>query len=237
MAIVNKHHRQLLAKIKQGRREKGKRDPVSYLGSDRVHYHLNSLAKRQIAKDWYRENKNISQKELISLLDSLYQANSYEEKTIASEILTLFKTYRSKVAQLRIDKWLTKLAGWAEIDALCQSTFEPQEFLDSWQTWGRLIDKFSKSKQISKRRASLVLLTKAVRKNPDKRFAKMAFRNIDRLKQEKDVLITKAISWLLRSLIIHHRSQVGAYLRQSETSLPKIAIRETKKKLETGKKQ
>ncbi|MBI2314815.1 DNA alkylation repair protein [Candidatus Daviesbacteria bacterium] len=34
--------------------------------------------------------------------------------------------------------------------------------------------------------------------------ADLAFENIDKLKAEKDVLITKAISWVLRSLIKNH---------------------------------
>ena len=59
---------------------------------------------------------------------------------------------------------------------------------------------------------------------------------LSQLKGDKDILITKAISWLLRDLIKHHREQVVYYLDKNSDNLPKIAIRETKNKLITGKK-
>ena len=49
-------------------------------------------------------------------------------------------------------------------------------------------------------------------------------------------MISKAISWVLRSLIKHHRKLVADYLTSNVATLPKIAVRETLIKLETGKK-
>jgi 3-methyladenine DNA glycosylase AlkD len=70
----------------------------------------------------------------------------------------------------------------------------------------------------------------------DERLAEVAFRNIDRLKSEKAVLITKAISWLLRSMVKHYKADVASYIKKSADTLPKIAVRETMVKLKTGKK-
>ena len=53
---------------------------------------------------------------------------------------------------------------------------------------------------------------------------------------EKDILITKAISWLLRSLVKYHKNEVDQVIEQNKETLPKIAIRETKRKIETGRK-
>lgn len=53
---------------------------------------------------------------------------------------------------------------------------------------------------------------------------------------EKHVMITKAISWLLRSLIKYHKNEVTVYLKKNSLTLPKIAVREVRRKLETGKK-
>ncbi|MDP2951009.1 MAG: DNA alkylation repair protein, partial [bacterium] len=64
----------------------------------------------------------------------------------------------------------------------------------------------------------------------------LAFENIEKLKPEKDILITKAISWLLRNLIKYHKKEVADYLKKNKNSLPKIAVRETEKKIKTGKK-
>ena len=82
----------------------------------------------------------------------------------------------------------------------------------------------------------MVLLCSPLRKAADKRLATVALANIDRLKHEKEILITKAISWLLRSMVKHHRKEVVTYLKANQQSLPKIAVRETQKVLDTGKK-
>ena len=80
----------------------------------------------------------------------------------------------------------------------------------------------------------MVFLTTPVSQSADKRLSDLAFENIDRLKHEKDILITKAISWILRSLVKHHKKEVSKYLEDSKESLPKIAIRETKNKITYG---
>jgi 3-methyladenine DNA glycosylase AlkD len=70
----------------------------------------------------------------------------------------------------------------------------------------------------------------------DEDMSSVAFKCIERLKSEKHVMITKAISWLLRSMIKHYRKEVTDYLKKNSDTLPKIAVRETTRKLETGKK-
>jgi len=61
-------------------------------------------------------------------------------------------------------------------------------------------------------------------------------KNVEKLKTEKDVLITKAISWVLRSMILTNPEVVREYLEKNKDSLPRIALREATTKLLTGKK-
>jgi 3-methyladenine DNA glycosylase AlkD len=64
----------------------------------------------------------------------------------------------------------------------------------------------------------------------------MGLSIVESLKHEKDKLITKAISWILRESIKQHRDAVGAYVGKNADNLPAIAIREFRKKFETGTK-
>lgn len=82
----------------------------------------------------------------------------------------------------------------------------------------------------------LAFLTGVVSKSEDLRLSNLAFENIDNLKAERDILITKSISWLLRDLTKLHREEVEKYLNDHSTLLPAIAVRETRNKLTTGKK-
>lgn len=135
-----------------------------------------------------------------------------------------------------LDNWLNYTNGWAETDVLCQSNFTADELLSNWDIWKKLLKKFSESTNIHKRRASIVLLTKSLRQSDDSKISKLIFENIEKLKSEKEVLITKAISWGLRSLIKFHKDEVVEYLEKNKNSLPKIAYREALAKVQTGKK-
>jgi hypothetical protein len=49
-------------------------------------------------------------------------------------------------------------------------------------------------------------------------------------------MLAKALSWALRSLVPHDPAAVQTFLRQHETSLPAIVLREVSAKLATGLK-
>lgn len=207
-----------------------------YLGSKRRFLGLPTNDKRRLAKHWKKEHPDISQSELFQLIDELYQGDTFEEATFASELLNLFPEHRRDMSLDYIYKWLGMLNGWAEIDALCQSTFQASEVLPRWDEWEKLLKKLNKDEDIRRRRASLVLLRKTVDQSNDPRVAKMVFENISNVMHEKEVLITKAISWLLRSLTQNYRDDVEDFITLYEDKLPKIALRETRRKLETGRK-
>ena len=125
---------------------------------------------------------------------------------------------------------------WAENDVLCQSNFTAENILNRWSDWKKWLKEFNKSPNINKRRASLVLLTKSLRQSDDPRLSKLAFENVENLKGEKDILITKAVSWILRSLVTFHKTELLEYLDKNKESLPKIAYREALSKALTGRK-
>jgi 3-methyladenine DNA glycosylase AlkD len=232
----NKHYRDILKAVETLVKEKKtKPTPAGYLGNRHFSYGLSNPQKRKIVREWKENHQDISPKEFIGLLDSLYHGRSYDEKTLAG-ILLENSRFKKEIPPRKLDEWLNFLEGWAEIDMTCQSSFGPDELLANWPAWEKVIKHFSGSSDISKRRASLVLLVKSVRNSSDKKLAGLALANIERLKGEKDVLITKAISWLLRSLIKHHRQNVENCLKRNHGSLPAIALRETSRKLKTGKK-
>ena len=174
--------------------------------------------------------------EYSELLDSLYESGSYEEKTSASLLLGYFPRLRKEISTGSLDGWLGELCGWAEVDSLCQSNFTAEDMLLRLGEWEKFIRKLSKDQNINKRRASLVFLTGVVGKTDDPRLAALGFQVINTLQNERDILITKAVSWLLRDLVKLHREKVERYLESNADKLPAIAIRETRNKLKSGRK-
>lgn len=229
---MNKHHQEVLQEIKKHAGEGTKHSwDNNYLGSGHFYYNLCNPLKRDIVKEWLRSHKNVSLGEFVDLLDSLYKGKSYEEKTIAGILLGYVPKLRNEIDLASLDKWLDHLNGWAEVDATCQSNFTAQDLLGKWHEWKRHIEHLSVDKNVNKRRASLVLLTGVVSKSNDKKLVNLAFQTIDRLQLEKDILITKAMSWLLRDLIHCHKKEVEEYLNKNAHSLPRVVVREVKRKL------
>lgn len=232
---MNKYHKEILEEIKK---ESKGREVLEdkYFGTKRINYKLSQPQSRVIAKNWCTKHKDISFDEFIETLNSLYKGESHDERTFGGKLLEYLPKLRKQIDLEIIDIWLTGAQGWWEVDSLCQMCFSGQEMLSNWVSWEKLLNKLVSDPDVHKRRASLVLLTGPVRQPEESRFSEMAFKNIEKIKGEKDILITKAISWLLRALIKNHKEEVKDYLKNNISTLPKIATREVQMKLLTGKK-
>jgi 3-methyladenine DNA glycosylase AlkD len=208
----------------------------SYGGSGHLFYRVSVPARRSLAKHWLALHPDLSPAELLAVVSSLIAGASHEEKTLGPLLLGYCPSGRRGVGPAHVERWLEHLRGWAEVDALCQNVFSADELLADWRAWRSALTRMARDSNVHKRRASLVLLTGPTRYSADLRLRDAAFASIDRLRGERDILITKAISWLLRSMTTQHAAAVAAYIDANAQALPKIAVRETRTKLETGRK-
>ena len=164
-----------------------------YLGTDKIFHGFSTGQMVDLAKKIIKEN-NLNEKQTIDLLNSLYQkGTTYTEIAIAALILSnspqILKNFNPK----NLDLWLNYTRGWAENDVLCQSNFTAEDLLGNWNKWQKFLRYLAKSKNIHKRRASMVLLCKSLRQSEDPRLVNLAFEQIEKLKHEKEILITKAV--------------------------------------------
>jgi 3-methyladenine DNA glycosylase AlkD len=230
-------HAVLLAQLRAaGRPYRGGVQNDSYSGSGRPFLNVSAPDRRRLIRAWLAGHRGGSDDELIALADRLFGGETHEEKTLGAVLLGYSVRARRAAQPAMVDAWLGQLNGWAEIDSLCASVFSAEDMALDWPSWRGLIERLSLDRNINKRRAALVLLTTPTRTSNDVRFRDLAFALVERLKGERDILITKAVSWLLRSMAARHSSQVAAYLDTSAASLPAIAVRETLTKLRTGTK-
>lgn len=207
-----------------------------YLGNRHPRYEIGAPVLRKIAKAWMQTHQEMSMETFAELLSDLIHAESATEKWMAGILLDYSNPDQRKFGPQLFDEWLNHLEGWAEVDAVCTNKYSRSEIIGQWKRWKPLLLKFSKSKNINKRRASLVFFCSPLSQFENKALSETALIIVDRLKSENKVLITKAISWLLRSMVKHNRQTLENYLKENAETLPKIAIRETLVKLRTGKK-
>jgi 3-methyladenine DNA glycosylase AlkD len=239
MGITNPIHLSLLKIISNHKSKsvQSQKDWVKrYLGSNKIYHDFSTGEIKDLAKNLVKEN-NLTHDQLIDLINSLYKfGTTYTEIAIAAMIVSHSLKLKYKFNPKHLDTWLNYTCGWAENDVLCQSNFTSDILLSNWSEWERILNQFVVDKNINKRRASLVLLTKSLSQSDDSKLSKLAFKNIEKLKSEKEILITKAVSWLLRSLVKFHNKEVLEYLKKNKDTLPKIAYRESMSKALTGKK-
>lgn len=208
----------------------------TYMGTPHKYYGLkSSVLGDAIIKNW-DEIKDLKYEKWIELLDLFYKIDVFEYKIIAGSILRRSNMQRQNLDLAKIDDWLNYLFGWAEIDVSCQATFDSNEVLGRWNEWELFLRKLNADENISKRRASLVLPIKSLRSCRDLNLMNLAFDNVKDVMLEKDILITKAISWILREMVKKYKGEVSEFVEKYKTQLPAIAVRETRRKIETGRK-
>ncbi len=226
-------HKTLVQKIKENKRDTNF-DIGHYVGTSHTMYNLPTPTLHALAKDFHTQHQDIPAKMCIELADRLFHAPSFEEIVLSGMILGTLPHILTSIPSSSIDTWMGLLTGWAEVDTTCDE-------IDIWVRHDPrrgipLLIKWTTDPILEKRRASLVVLCSSVRHDPDPKWKDLGFTFIGVLTKEKHVMITKAISWLLRAMIKHHKNDVASYIQLHRETLPKIAVREATKKLLTGRK-
>lgn len=208
----------------------------SYTGSRRPFFNVSVPERRRMARAWLAAHRGASDGEVLALAGRLFTGESHEERTLGALVLGYSARARRAATIDMVDAWLGELTGWAEVDSFCASVFTAEDLLGDWPAWRDLIRRLAGDANINKRRAALVLLVAPTRTSDDPRFGDLGFEIVERLKGERDILITKAVSWLLRSMAGRRGAEVAAYVEANRASLPAVAVRETRTKLATGTK-
>lgn len=208
----------------------------SYGSSGQPFYFISAPELRAMTRAWLAAHRNCPDAEVVAVADVLFGGPSHEEKVLGALVLQASARARRQVTPAMVETWLGRVAGWAQVDALCASVFSADDLLRDWPGWRDLIRRLSRDDNGHKGRAALVLLATPTRTSDDPRFRDLAFEVIQRLQAERAILITKAVSWLLRSMAQRHPAVVSAYVEANAAALPAIAVRETRVKLATGTK-
>lgn len=207
-----------------------------YLGTPRPVLGVRTDNLRKLAKITVQQYKDWPDTQWLALLDHLYGGNLFEQRALAGALLGALHPLRRRLALTRLRTWLAGQVGWAEIDITCQSAWTDNEVLARWSEWDVFLEELSGASNVSLRRASLVLLVTPLRRTADPRLTRRALANVQCLQHERDRMITKAISWVLRSMIVAQPDTVRTYLDTHTGALQPIIVREVRKKLETGRK-
>jgi 3-methyladenine DNA glycosylase AlkD len=170
---------------------------------------------RKLAKATAKAHADWPDRAWLALLDQLYAGDIFEQRSLAGMLLGVLHPLRHRLELARLRTWLAGQQGWAEVDATCQSELDGQRSAGALGRMGAVPGRISaRPDNVSLRRASLVLLVSPLRRSADPRLTARALANVQRLQHERDGMVAKAVSWVLRSMVAEQPATVRAYLAE-----------------------
>lgn len=190
---------------------------------------------REIAKEWYGEHKKLGHEEFMELFEALWEGESREELVLALELLQCYKKQIPLLTWAHFERWRHRLDNWEVTDILGVRILGPWVLFEPGARTGHLSDLIADEDRWSRRLAlvSTVWLNRGRKgvSHPD-----LTFELVDRVKEERDPMITKAVSWALRELSKRHADALEAYVGENRGALAPHVVREVDNKLRTGLK-
>ena len=183
---------------------------------------------RKIARAWARDNGDASSVERRKLILLLWTGPSREEQLLA---LAVLGTLGSRTEWRDFALLHSGLDSWEPTDVMAKQI---ADFVER-DPENRLhhVSDLSAGEHLWTIRLGIVALSQLNRRGLAK---EMTPDVIDGVRHHRDPMITKAVSWALREYAASWPGKARSYLRLRGDELPAIAVRETRNKLDTGKK-
>jgi 3-methyladenine DNA glycosylase AlkD len=190
---------------------------------------------REISRGWQSAHKKVARDDLMALVEALWDGESREERVLALELLQRYKRWVPDLAWTHFERWRRGLDNWEVTDVLGVRILGPWVLSDPGGRLDHLRDLIA-DEDVWSRRLALVSTVWLNRGREDLSFPDFTLGLVERVKEERHPMITKAVSWALREMVKKHHDQVAAYLEDNREVLAAHVVREVDNKLRTGLK-
>ena len=176
------------------------------------------------AKEYRRSGLDFD--EILEIAEQLWQRGALEERGLAIDILSRFKRHLELRHWSCFDKWVDSLSNWAETDGLCLGLLAP--LLEQHPALVKRLSTWTRSPHRWRRRAAAVALVAQARHGEGH---EAAFDICDRLAEDRDDMVEKAIGWLLKEVSRTQPEAVADYLLDNIERLSRTTVRYACEKL------
>ncbi len=234
MIDVEAERRRLLDQIKQRADPEYRAGNMMVIRTRLKMYGVRVPHLREIARGWERDHRRMTDEDIMALVEALWAGESQEERAMALYILGRSQRCISRLTWDHFDCWRRGLDNWVLTDGLATGILGPWLLGDAARL-SHLSDLIADA-DVWSRRLALAAAVPLNRGQAGATFPDLTLALIDRVKQERHPMITKAVSWALREMTKNHPDQVAAYLTDNRDSLAAHVVREVGNKLRTGLK-
>jgi len=183
---------------------------------------------RRLARVWLRAHPDIPRRRLVAIARGAWRGEVHEVRSIAVEILVA-RADQLEDADLALLEWMLRRAGtWAHVDVIAPVLVG--SILDRHRAATvRVLDRWSRDGDFWLRRASLLALMPSLRRDDRdwRRFASYA----DRMLEEREFFIRKAIGWVLRELAKRDPRRVAEFVARRLPRISGVSFREAVRRL------
>jgi len=204
-----------------------------YLKSDLVHLGVRVGLIRKAAKDSLKAVPDLGPAGLRALSLELWTLGIHEARVAAVELLNAGSRHLAPGDAAFLEKLLRESKTWALVDAL--STGALADLHENHASFGVVLDCWSSDPDFWLRRASLLALLPSLRRGEGDfgRFSAYA----DRMLEEKEFFIRKAIGWILRDTSRKRPELVASWLGGRLERSSGVTRREAVKYLDAGTRE
>jgi len=181
----------------------------------------------KMAKEFSRENKDAEREYIFKIAKRLWDSEFHEEKRLAVDILRHYPDYIDLDAMPVIEKMLEQSTGWDHIDEI--SVHMVGSVLKKDKKAYNFLKKWSRSDNFWMRRASLISQILLFRQGKGNH--KLFFGFAERMLDEKEFFIRKAIGWCIREVSKLDPEEAFKFLLKIKGRASGLTLREGAKRL------
>ena len=188
---------------------------------------------RRLRRAISRELKPHSGQEVLRVVEQLIESGS--ARWFAYELAHHHPGAMSQLSSAALERLAKGLADWGSVDPFALYLLGPA--YRTGQITSAQLARWARSRDRWRRRAALV--ASVALNNKTRGGVGDAARTLaicDRLLDDRDDMVVKALSWALRELATKTPADVESYLKQHEQRLAARVLREVRSKLATGLK-
>jgi 3-methyladenine DNA glycosylase AlkD len=206
--------------LRENADEKTKKSFQRFFKERVVFYGVKSAVVVKIAKENFKQIKDLPKEKIFDLCEELFKSGYCEEAWVAANWANWIKKYERDDFEI-FEKWIEKyIDNWAECDTLCNHTVG--DFIEQYPVYIKRLKKWTKSKNRWVKRAAAVSLIVPARRG---KYLKDVFEIADKLLEDQDDMVQKGYGWLLKEASRIHQKEVFDYVVKNKKIMPRTALR------------